>query len=229
MIVTYKWLVLQTLLMTCFSFLSVHEVLASEDADSTVVSSLSTMKKIAESALLTVDSGSVQNLTSLKIQEKYKPNPQKAVWYSALCPGLGQLYNRRYWKLPFIGAGVCGIVYAIRWNTRYYNAYTNAYRDILDNDPNTDSYIDLLPRGTVVTNTSYLTTVLSNRQKKYRRSRDLSYVAAAGLYVISMLDAFVDAQLYDFDISPDLSLSPASSSRDFGGIRAVGLNLAYRF
>ncbi len=159
----------------------------------------------------------------------YKPDPKKSVWYSALCPGLGQLYNRRYWKLPFIGAGVVGVIYAIRWNTKYYNAYTNAYRDAADDDPNTDSYNDLLPRGNKMVNSSYLVTVLSNRQQKYRRSRDLSYMGAVGLYVISMLDAFIDAQLYDFDISPELSVSPAGGSNGFGRIDGAGINVAFRF
>jgi hypothetical protein len=179
------------------------------------------------------DSGSVLNALQTQTKDKlvasYKPDPKKAVWYSALCPGLGQLYNRRYWKLPIIGAGVVGVIYSIRWNTKYYNAYTNAYRDIADDDPKTDSYMDLFPKGTVISNTSYLTTVLSNRQQKYRRWRDLSYVGAVGLYVVSLLDAFVDAQLYDFDISPDLSLTPVAGSHEFGGADAVGLSLAFRF
>jgi hypothetical protein len=171
---------------------------------------------------------------SLKIQSAkdslaYKPDPKKALWYSALCPGLGQLYNRRYWKLPFVGAGVVGVAYAIGWNSKYYNAYTNAYRDISDDDPTTTSYLDLLAPGTSVTNTSYLTTVLKNRQQKYRRSRDLSYMGAVGVYVICLLDAFVDAQLYDFDISPDLTVTPANGTNGFGGIGSVELSLAFRF
>lgn len=159
----------------------------------------------------------------------YKPDPKKAIWYSVLCPGLGQLYNRRYWKLPFVGAGVIGIAYAINWNSKYYNAYTNGYRDIIDDDPSTKSYLKLLPPNSNYPE-SQLVTVLKNRQQSFRRSRDLSYIGAVGVYVICILDAFVDAQLYDFDISPDLSVIPSAPRlNNYGGAKAVELNLAFRF
>lgn len=162
------------------------------------------------------------------LKTPYKPDPSKAIWYSALCPGLGQLYNRRYWKLPIVAAGIVGISYAINWNSKYYVAYTNAYRDISDDNPNTQSYLKLLPPGYEF-NTSQLTNVLKNRQQKYRRSRDLSYISAVGIYLICILDAYVDAHLYDFDISPDLSIAPAAPGEGFGGAKAVELSLSYRF
>ena len=159
----------------------------------------------------------------------YKPDPRKAVWYSALCPGLGQLYNRRYWKLPFIGAGFVTVAYAIGWNTKYYNAYTNAYRDIIDNDPSTQSYLKLMPAGSIIADPTYFKTVILNRQQKYRRMRDMSYMSAIGVYVISLLDAFVDAQLYDFDISPDLSVTPKVGTSNFSGKETLEFGLAFRF
>lgn len=167
--------------------------------------------------------------TLVKDSSIYKPDPTKAIWYSALFPGLGQLYNRRYWKLPVVAAGVVGISYAIGWNSKYYIAYTNAYRDITDTNPQTTSYLDLLPPGTTNFNTSQLTTILKNRQQKYRRSRDLSFISAVGIYLICILDAYVDAELYDFDISPDLSLTPLPTPQGVGGVRAVELSLAFRF
>jgi len=163
---------------------------------------------------------------SLKV---YKPNPQRAVWLSVLCPGLGQVYNRRYWKLPIIGAGVLGVAYAIGWNSRYYNAYTNAYRDLIDNDPDTKSYTALLSKQTTDFSRSRWESTFKNRQQKYRRSRDLSYIGAAGVYLLCMLDAFVDAQLYDFDISPDLSILPAPIQGGKGGIGGIELSLAFNF
>ena len=157
----------------------------------------------------------------------YKPDPQKAIWYSALCPGLGQLYNRRYWKLPIVGAAIVGVAYAIGWNQKYYNAYTNAYRDISDEDPNTKSYMNLLPASYTESDAMELSTVFKNRQQTYRRSRDLSFIGAVGVYLICMIDAYVDAQLYDFDISPDLTILPPSTP--FGGIGGVELSLAFHF
>jgi len=159
----------------------------------------------------------------------YKPDPKKAIWFSVLCPGLGQLYNRRYWKLPFVGAGVIGVAYAINWNTKYYNAYTNGYRDIMDDDPSTKSYLKLLSANSNYPE-SQLVNTLKNRQQKFRRSRDLSYIGAVGVYVICILDAFVDAQLYDFDISSDLSVTPSAPRvNNYGGAKAVELSLAFRF
>jgi len=157
----------------------------------------------------------------------YKPDPQKAIWYSAICPGLGQLYNRRYWKLPIVGAAIVGVAYAIGWNQKYYNAYTNAYRDISDEDPNTKSYMNLLPASYTESDALQLSTVFKNRQQIYRRSRDLSFIGAVGVYLICMIDAYVDAQLYDFDISPDLSLLPPTTPN--GGIGGVELSLAFHF
>ncbi len=182
------------------------------------------------SGLMAAESDSIQTVLPADTTTLYKPDPKKAIWYSLLCPGLGQLYNRRYWKLPFVGAGVIAVAYAINWNSKYYNAYTNGYRDVMDDDPSTTSYLKLLPPNTTGINESQLVTVLKNRQQSFRRSRDLSYIGAVGVYVICILDAFVDAQLYDFDISPDLSVTPSAPRiNNYGGSKAVELSLAFRF
>lgn len=159
----------------------------------------------------------------------YKPNPTKAIWYSALFPGLGQVYNRRYWKLPIVGAGITAISYAIGWNNKYYVAYTNAYRDYSDDNPDTESYLKLLPNGSTNYSSSNFTTILKNRQQIYRRYRDLSIIGAVGIYLFCILDAYVDAQLYDFDISSDLSLKPTINNSRFGVAGGVEMNLSFRF
>ncbi len=138
-------------------------------------------------------------------QIHFKPLPSKSLWFAALCPGLGQIYNRKYWKLPIVAGGAVGLTYAITWNNKYYVAYTNAYRDISDNNPDTNSHLSLLPPGYSYTE-SQLRTVLKNRQQTFRRQRDLSIIGAVGFYLICILDAYVDAELFDFDISPDLSI-----------------------
>lgn len=159
----------------------------------------------------------------------YKLDPTKAIWYSALCPGLGQIYCHRYWKLPVVGASIAAISYAIAWNNKYYIAYTNAYRDISDDDPDTQSYMKLLPQGSTYYTSSNFNTILKNRQQIYRRSRDLSIIGAVGIYLICILDAYVDAQLFDFDISPDLSLQPSIGTSGFGGARGVEMSLSFSF
>ena len=75
----------------------------------------------------------------------FNPDPTRAVWMSALFPDLGQLYNRRYWKLPIVIGGFMGLGYATSWNNRMLNDYTQAYRDLMDNDPSTKSYMDFFP------------------------------------------------------------------------------------
>lgn len=144
---------------------------------------------------------------------EFHPDSGKALWYAALFPGLGQFYNRRYWKLPIVAGGFVGVTYAISWNSKYYNAYTNAYRDLIDNDPATNYYQELLPPGASYS-ASQMNTLFKNRQLHFRRYRDMSIIIGVAWYLICILDAYVDAELFDFDISDDLSLQlgqPASS------------------
>ncbi|MGN0187530.1 MAG: DUF5683 domain-containing protein [Paludibacteraceae bacterium] len=133
------------------------------------------------------------------------PDPQKSLWYAFIFPGAGQIYNRSYWKLPIVYGGAVGLVYGISWNNRYYKEYTQAYRDIMDNDPNTKSYENLLPYGTDP-NSTYAQNLMKNKHNTYRRYRDLCIVGAVAFYALTIIDAYVDAQLADFDISPDLSM-----------------------
>lgn len=136
--------------------------------------------------------------------EMFVPDSNKALWFAALCPGLGQIYNRRYWKLPIVAGGIVGVSYAISWNGKYYEAYTYAYRDLIDGDPNTNYFKELIPPGASYSE-SQLQTVFKNRQQSFRRQRDLSIIVGVGLYLICLLDAYVDAELFTFDISDDLS------------------------
>ncbi len=140
--------------------------------------------------------------------KEFKPNPTKAVIYSAIFPGLGQIYNRKYWKLPIVYGGFLGFSYAISWNGRYYTDYSAGYKDIMDDDPETDSWKNFLPYGQdpATVDKEWLTNVMKRRKDFYRRYRDLSIIGAVAMYALSMLDAYVDAQLFDFDISSDLSL-----------------------
>lgn len=157
---------------------------------------------------------------------KFKPNSSKAVLYTAIFPGLGQIYNQKYWKLPIVYGGLVGLVYAITWNGRIYGDYTDGYRAIMKDDyyseGNRDAWLSLLSRSQIkndVNGDTYQFTdaskLTSNREKIrrsrdfYRRNRDLAIIGVVGLYAISMIDAYVDAELFDFDISPDLSFRVA--------------------
>ena len=144
----------------------------------------------------------------------WKPDPSQAVWMAAVVPGLGQIYNRSYWKLPIVYGGFMGCAFAIGWNGGLYHDYKEAYRDILldtelSDDPKR-SYNAILPKGYTIEmmgGRSQYTSTLKDRQNAYRRYRDISIAATLVMYVLTIIDAYVDAQLFDFDISPDLTLN----------------------
>jgi hypothetical protein len=163
----------------------------------------------------------------------FNPDPTRAVWLSALCPGLGQVYNRRYWKLPIVVGAYVGLLYGTTWNNGMLTDYTRAYRDIMDNDPSTNSYMDLFPSTTKEEDLdkTWLTNVLRSRKDYYRRNRDLCIIAMIGVYLVAMVDAYVDASLSHFDISPSLSMDVAPAViRDTRSSRpAFGLTWAFNF
>ena len=139
----------------------------------------------------------------------WKPNPQRALWLALVVPGAGQIYNRKYWKLPIFLGGFMGCVYALTWNNMMYKDYSQAYLDLMDNDPTTQSYNQFLHLGTKITTESDINRykdIFKKRKDKYRRWRDLSFFVMLGVYALSVIDAYVDAELSVFDISDDLSL-----------------------
>jgi len=146
----------------------------------------------------------------------WKPDAMRAVWMGAIIPGYGQIYNRSYWKLPIVYGAFFGCAYALTWTQGMYTDYKTAYRDILTDINNGEvtedpqkSYIAILPEGYTLQRVGGQDTwsnTLNNRQNMYRRYRDLSIVAAVAVYALSLVDAYVDAQLFDYDISDDLSL-----------------------
>ena len=137
----------------------------------------------------------------------FTPDPNKATWAGIVFPGGGQIYNHKYWKLPIVYGGFLGCAYALNWNNQMYSDYSQAYLDIMDDDPGTASYEDFLPpRYNVEANKDYLKRVFKNRKDNYRRQRDLSIFSFIGVYLLSVVDAYVDAELSNFDISEDLSV-----------------------
>ena len=163
----------------------------------------------------------------------FRPDPNRAVWLSALCPGLGQIYNRRYWKLPIVVGGFLGLTYATTWNNNMLNDYTQPYGDAMASDPNTKSYMDFYPPTTREEdiNMDWLKRVLKSKKDFYRRNRDLCIISMVGLYLLCMVDAYVDASLANFDITPDLSMKvkPAVIEPQLGKLPAVGLQCAVSF
>lgn len=139
---------------------------------------------------------------------RFKPEPYKATWLAVVLPGAGQIYNRKYWKLPIVYGGIMGCLYAYNWNNQMYSDYRQAFLDIMDADPNTKSYETFFPSGyDFQKNEEYLKEIFKKRKDRYRRWRDLSVFACIGVYLVSIVDAYVDAHLSSFDISEDINLS----------------------
>lgn len=163
----------------------------------------------------------------------FNPDPNRALWMSALCPGLGQLYNRRYWKLPIVIGGFMGLAYATSWNNKMLDDYTQAYRDLMDNDPTTKSYMDFYPPNTKEEqlNRTWMEKTFKARKDYYRRYRDLCIICMVGVYLVAMVDAYVDASLAHFDISPDLSVQvyPTLIPDSRSSLPSVGVQWAFNF
>ena len=140
-------------------------------------------------------------------KERFTPNPNRAVWLALVFPGGGQIYNRKYWKLPLVYGGFVGCTYALNWNGQMYKDYSQAYLDIMDDDPNTKSYEDFLPPSmNIKGQEERYKEIFRKRKDLYRRQRDLSIFCLIGVYLLSVVDAYVDAELSNFDLSRDLSL-----------------------
>ena len=148
-----------------------------------------------------------QQTPPAETKKKFIPDSKKATWLALIIPGGGQIYNRKYWKLPIVYGGFVGCTYALSWNNKMYKDYSQAYMDIMDDDPNTKSYEDFLPPSVDIKgNEKTYQERFRKRKDIYRRQRDLSIFAFIGVYVLSIIDAYVDAELSDFDISKNLGL-----------------------
>lgn len=165
-------------------------------------------------------------------KKRWIPNPTRAVWLATVFPGAGQIYNHKYWKLPIIYGGFVGCAYALSWNNKYYKDYSKAYMDVMDSDPNTNSYINFLPKDFDLTGREqWLQDTFKRKKDFYRRNRDLSIFAFIGVYLLSIIDAYVDAELSNFDISPDLGLriEPAVINDNYGRKNSVGMQCSIKF
>ncbi len=169
---------------------------------------------------------------------KYSTNEvshvNKATTLAMICPGAGQIYNKSYWRVPIVVGGFATTIYCIDWNNRGYQRFKKAYRLKADYD----AHPELYPNGSQDEfGGRYNTSFLKNLRNSYRRNRDLCIILTAGLYVLQIVDAHVDAHLRDYDISKDLSVSltPAFGytynrmAPNSGGGTTLGMNLSLTF
>ncbi len=202
-------------------------------ADTTVAAADSS--KAGDSANI---AGKVDSVMKAAVKQKlpkpkFVPDPKRALWLALVVPGAGQIYNRKYWKLPIFYGGFLGCTYALMWNQQMYKDYAQAYIDIMDDDPNTKSYMNMLPPNYDITGMEdRFKTIFKNKKDRYRRWRDYAAFSFVGVYLLSVIDAYVDAQLSAFDISKDLSLNvkptviPVNSSKSSA---AVGIGCGLNF
>lgn len=194
-------------------------------------------------ASVVVDTASMDSVAKQKMMQRmfWKPDPIKAVWLATIFPGAGQIYNRSYWKLPIVYGGLMGCTYAVIYTNDQYVAYKEAYRELyydmqksaVSDDPS-KVYIAILPEGYTIQRlggASAYQKRLADWQNTSRRYRDLSITATVLVYALTIVDAYVDAQLFDFDISPDLTLNvyPQLYYNDMQRQRSAEVKLALTF
>lgn len=152
----------------------------------------------------------------------WRPSPKRAMWLAIVVPGAGQIYNRKYWKLPIFYGGFLGCYYAMRWNNMMYRDYSQGYIDLNDGNLETQSYNQFMHLGMTIdeskpTDVQRFSTKFKKRKDYYRRYRDMSAFILIGVYALSVIDAYVDASLSEFDISEDLSMKVSPTLMQNGG------------
>jgi hypothetical protein len=178
------------------------------------------------------------------VKHKFQAEPLKATMMAVVFPGLGQIYNRKYWKIPLVYAGFGGLIYSAGINSKNYNLHMKAYQDFIDVIPETQSYLVLAslknldpttydpvlyPATANPSTTQYVKDGMLRLIDYYKRYRDLSYIGIAGWYLLSVLDANVDASLFNYDISDNLEIAvfPVQISLP-GGFMGAGVNVGMK-
>lgn len=234
-----KTLRLILILLTICAFAQAQDTTEVAPPDTLRLVDAQTVKEIAKPAvgidtLLIREEDGVKYVRSLNINELHH-SPHTATMYAAILPGLGQIYNHKYWKLPFLYGGVAALCYAIHFNSKYYDLYHDAYRDFVIRDPNNKSYEQIIARTNLTveqvetTYQAWFSTALKNKKDFYRRYRDLSYFGMVGLYIVQIIDACVDAHFYDFNVNDDLSYRFTPMITEEYGSPVVGASLVIQF
>ena len=152
------------------------------------------------------ENDSIVAKSEIQVKKHY---PSKATMYSAVLPGLGQIYNRQYLKTPFILAGIGGLTYVVQQYNKLYINNKKAYFDLNDNNPNTKAYETIYPKYDYSIKEKYSEYSEGFKQNidYYRNKRDLFIIITAGFYLLNILDANVGAHFIDFDIDENLTVN----------------------
>jgi hypothetical protein len=159
---------------------------------------------------------------STKLPQNYVPQnplaPAKAAFYSAIFPGGGQIYNKKYWKAPIVWGAMGLSLYYYSWNNKKYHEYRDGYKDLLQGKPLTGELANINDPERLI-----------RAQKFHQKNRDLSALITAGLYILQIVEANVNAHLMQFNVNENLSLRPQMQQGDLDYKYNMGLNLSYQF
>ncbi len=184
--------------------------------DTIPLDSILTVRDTLSPTLANEDSAKVKKRSFLyRLFKEDYPNPKKAMYLSLAFPGGGQIYNKRWWKLPFVWGGYVGLVYAVDFNTRNYKLFKSAYLAELNGEPHPFSGTRLKAND------------LKRLRDQYDKNKQLSYIGFFALHLVAGAEAFVDCHLKTFDVSDDLSLriKPSMQATPVSG-PTLGIGLA---
>jgi len=158
--------------------------------------------------------------TTKAVIKPYKYNalaPAKAAFYSGILPGLGQIYNKSYWKAPIVWGGLGLSIYSYSWNNTKHHEYRDAYKDLVAGKTLTGK-LEGFDRAR-----------LESAQRFHQRNRDLSALITAGIYILQILEANTDAHLSQFNVDDNLSLRPELQQNQLDYKYSMGVTLSYQF
>lgn len=155
--------------------------------------------------------------TLLNSQSNYNAlAPAKAAFYSAVLPGLGQAYNKKYWKIPIVYAGMATSMYFYFDNHKNYKEFRDIYKRRLEGFRD-DRY------------SNYSDNVIINAQRTYQRNKNLSLLITVGIYALNIIDANVDAHLMQFNVNDNLTIKPDFRQNEIDYKYQTGLSIHYTF
>ncbi|OBQ56169.1 hypothetical protein JJL45_06105 [Tamlana sp. s12] len=210
----------KSLLVCAFLFLCCFSILQAQEEKDTAIKE-PTKKKSEAPKIIATDS-------IVEIRDPINPlAPAKAAFYSAILPGLGQAYNKKYWKIPIVWGAIGTGIYFYVDNNKEYHRYRDAYKSRLAGFTNDEFYYD--GNGNKLTTPTVTDDGLERGQKFYRRNKEISLLVTLGLYALNIIDANVDAHLMQYNIDENLSLAPHYRINEFDASSNLGLTLNFNF
>lgn len=152
-----------------------------------------------------------------KLREIDPLRPSKAAFFSAILPGLGQAYNKKYWKIPLVYGALGTSMYFYLENNKKYNIYRDAYKRRLAGFRD-DEFVGIFDDQRLIA-----------AQRFHQRNRDLSLMVTAVFYILNIVDANVDAHLIQFNVNEKLSFAPDVYQSEFAVLPTIGLTFNYKF